>query len=607
MKKHILFIFLLLSAIGYAQNGINYKALIKDDLGNIVVNKTTNVLFSILQNEVEVYREVHTTNTDDNGLVIVTIGEGNVLLGVYDAINWEESNHSLTVQIDTGSGLINLGTTPFNAVPYALSAANVTGLEAIDEGSGVGWRLKGNDSEYYGNIGGDAVDLSNSITVSSTNGATGFISFASGLRTQASGNYSVAMGLQTTASNFAATALGNETIASGENTTALGRATLATGDNALATGRNTEATGTSSTAMGSYTEAIGHFSFAIGHESSASGETSIAMGRDTQASGENSTAMGNNTTASSLNSTAMGENTTASSVASTAMGGDTTASGAYSTAMGRNTTASGVYSTAMGFSTNSDAFRSIAIGSFNIGGGMPSSWTSTDPLFEIGNGSSNDNRNNAVTVLKNGNVGIGTHTPQDLLHLVGGHLRIGNETIEDGGSDILAFSSSLVPTVDGVDRLGGPNRKWLDVYATNGAIQTSDRREKKNIETLKYGLEEVLKMTPVSFNWKNKNNPDLKLGLIAQDIQTLIPEVVKSHSWEINEVSGELIKKELDRLGVYYSDLIPVLIKAIQEQQQIINNQKSIITKQDKTNVEQTKVLEALLSRVDALENINNQ
>ena len=138
--------------------------------------------------------------------------------------------------------------------------------------------------------------------------------------------------------------------------------------------------------------------------------------------------------------------------------------------------------------------------------------------------------------------------------------------------------------------MGNPSQRWTTVYATNGTINTSDRREKKNINALHYGLAEVLQMQPVSFNWKNKNSPDLKLGLIAQELQELIPEVVQSHAWEIDEVSGELSKKELERLGVYYSDLVPVLINAIKEQQKIIDKEQSINAKQS-TQVEHTLVV----------------
>ncbi|MEO1254470.1 MAG: tail fiber domain-containing protein, partial [Bacteroidota bacterium] len=69
-----------------------------------------------------------------------------------------------------------------------------------------------------------------------------------------------------------------------------------------------------------------------------------------------------------------------------------------------------------------------------------------------------------------------------------------------------------------------------------------------------YGLESILKMNPVSYNWKNNPGENKKLGLIAQELQEVIPEAV---------YKGET---EEDYMGVNYSDLIPVLIKAIQDQ-----------------------------------------
>jgi hypothetical protein len=149
------------------------------------------------------------------------------------------------------------------------------------------------------------------------------------------------------------------------------------------------------------------------------GNLSVAMGANTIASGRYSTALGINTTASGNESTAMGNSTIASDNASTAMGFSTTASGFTSTAMGVETIASGNYSTAMGYNTKAESFRSMAIGQYNVGGGNASSWISTDPLFEIGIGADADNRANAVTVLKNGNVGLGIATPGEKLQVNG--------------------------------------------------------------------------------------------------------------------------------------------------------------------------------------------
>ena len=72
-------------------------------------------------------------------------------------------------------------------------------------------------------------------------------------------------------------------------------------------------------------------------------------------------------------------------------------------------------------------------------------------------------------------------------------------------------------------------------------------------------------MQPKSYNWKNSTQKHKSLGLIAQEVAPIIKEIV---------VAQDNPEKTL---GISYVELIPILIKAIQEQQDIIGSQQSEI------------------------------
>lgn len=126
----------------------------------------------------------------------------------------------------------------------------------------------------------------------------------------------------------------------------------------------------------------------------------------------------------------------------------------------------------------------------------------------------------------------------------------------------VGVQGDLFPTFDGY-RLGTPTKRWTAVYAVNGTIQTSDARMKKGIANLRYGLNELMQLRPVSFQWKDDNNGQQHLGFIAQETQQVIPEAV------VQPTDAD------STLGMNYSTLIPVVIKSIQEQQGELETLKS--------------------------------
>jgi Hep_Hag. len=340
-------------------------------------------------------------------------------------------------------------------------------------------------------------------------------SFSIGIADTAKGNYSVALGYKASAIGNGAISIGNYSVASNYYATAMGWFTTASGQFSTAMGTYTVASINNATAMGSYT--------------TASGQVSTAMGSLTTASGGGSTAMGVGSTASEFVATAMGWNTVASGGLSTAMGRGTNATGNNSTSMGWNTIASGGVSTAMGYYTTAPSYCETVIGSNNTtyDVGSMNSWNTSDRLFVIGNGANSSSPSNAVTVLKNGNVGIGTSTPGYKL------------------------------TVNGT------------TWCSSGAWAGSDIRWKKNITEINNVLSNVLALKPVTYKWKTDEFPEMnfnnevQIGLVAQDVEKLFPSLVMTDNNGYKAVS--------------YEKLSVVLLEGMKEQQQVIVKQQDEI------------------------------
>lgn len=98
----------------------------------------------------------------------------------------------------------------------------------------------------------------------------------------------------------------------------------------------------------------------------------------------------------------------ASGLSSAAFNSSTLASGVSSTSFGFVSNASGDQSVSMGNFTNASSFSSLAIGMYNdtIAGSSRTMWNMTDPLFTVGNGTSDMDRRNAFLVRKNGNTSV---------------------------------------------------------------------------------------------------------------------------------------------------------------------------------------------------------
>ena len=264
-----------------------------------------------------VYAETQNSTTNSNGLFTTNIGSGTVISGSMASINWANDVYFIKSEIDLagGSNYTITGTQQLLSVPYALNAKNgipnggtanqvlakVNGtdfntawvtpssgttlptqtgndgkvlttngstlswetpnatpsqLEVFTTASGAkSYRIFERDTNNYGTLGNDAVDLSYSDQNGSNNGATGNGTFTAGYNNKASADGAVALGALNNASGLTSTALGVGNTASGQAATVSGFLNTASGGASTAMGFSVNAIGDGSVALGAYLNA----------------------------------------------------------------------------------------------------------------------------------------------------------------------------------------------------------------------------------------------------------------------------------------------------------------------------------------------------------------
>lgn len=450
MKKLILVSVLFFQFIGLAQNGINYKAIVKDGSGNILPNAPITIQFSILQSAlfINVYTESHSPTTDFNGLIIINIGEGSIISGDYTIIDWASDSHFLNVQIDTGSGLVDMGTTEFKTMPYAFQAENSTNaITAINV-------INVPTHNHLGNVwlGTESLTINTSVST------TGVLNL---------NNSNAGDGLRITSAGVD------------------GVYVASAGDDGIH--------------VASADDIGGVF---IGTNSGVHSESSIDINPDLILGGTANTGTGDDGIISSdLNYTSSDIRLKSNDAVIIHLDQDDNEEGQFQIKNGENTTVLDI----------KENGETTIIGTFIFAGSEV-----IGPIFELS--------------------------------------AIGNLTI-------------------------------------NGSLtQFSDIRLKKDIEELPYGLNEILQLQPKAYHWKNRKNTHKSLGLIAQEVQPIINDIVSEKD------------NEQKTMGINYIELIPILINAIKEQQEIIKEQDSEITTLTSELMITNKTQKAINNRLIQLE-----
>ncbi len=120
-----------------------------------------------------------------------------------------------------------------------------------------------------------------------------------------------------------------------------------------------------------------------------------------------------------------------------------------------------------------------------------------------------------------------------------------------------------------------------DVFRSGSDNFTSDARLKKDVKDMENALDIINALDPKTYQFKTEEYQSLHLpkdkqfGLIAQELQEVLPELVSPVSFpEQRDEEGNVISESFEFLTVEYVSLIPVLTAGIKEQQQIIEQQQ---------------------------------
>lgn len=411
----------------------------------------------------------------------------------------------------------------------------------------------GFESLYYNTTGGNNVAMGYRTLYSNTSGIFNVALGSAALRDNTTGSSNMASGFLALGNNTSGSnniALGTNAMhdnISGDTNIALGPFTLysnTTGSNNIAFGQdalNSNTTGGNNIASGFHAlnaNTIGYSNIAIGSnslQSNTSATRNIAIGEGT-----------------------LSANITGSSNVAIGVGAGIQSLGSGNIFMGRNAGWSETGSNKL-YIENSLSSTPLIYGDFN-----------TDVLGF------------------NAKVGIGTQMPAVPLQITSGI----DATLGNGTGQILLgleHAANLVLDNNEIQARNNGVATTLYLQAAGGnvnvggaVVHASDRRLKRDIVDISYGLKAVMQLEPKEYFWKGKTQEYKSLGLIAQEVDEVIKNVVT-------------YDKEIDRYGVSYTELIPVLIKAIQEQQKVIETQ-------NKHSETQSEEISSLESRLQVLE-----
>jgi hypothetical protein len=556
MKKLLLCLVVIsitLSAFTQAPQKMSYQCVLRNASGALITNQSVGLKISILQGTPSgtvIYSETYSPNpqTNANGLLTIEIGGGTPVTGTFSAINWASGPFYIKTETDpTGGTTYTItGTSQLLSVPYALyaktaatadynSLLNLPSLNISNWNTAYGW---GNHAGLYRPVG----------WVPAWSDVTGKPAFAT---VATSGSYDDLSNKPTILNSQWTTSGSNIYYNTGDvgigNSSPDGLLELYT--NSTITYPHlllTESEGDYSRLMFKNTAAATKNWAIAGRSNSTDGDSRLNFWYWDGSSGENIMSITGNGT----------------------VGIGTTDPESILEVHSNTTYVNGITP----IIRISDNYKSWNIG---LGDG--------GDRFSI----ASDNYAERLTVLKsNGNVGIGPVSPEYKLD-VAGNLNIINGRYGDAlwcnGSQALwwngtyfswGFSGTFNYFADPIT-IGNVTEPtgyalWVQGNAwSTGAFLSSDARYKKNISEIENALDKIIKIRGTSFLYRTDEFKDyqfadgLQFGFIAQELENVFPEMVKTDSNGYKSVN--------------YNEMIPVLVEAVKEQQKQIEELKQLV------------------------------
>lgn len=241
-------------------------------------------------------------------------------------------------------------------------------------------------------------------------------------------------------------------------------------------------------------------------------------------------------------------------------------------------------------------------GSFNIGGGFYPSGNSNGNVgvdVEVGGSAgervnlgsefrvstTSSGLNSGVQTIVNGSSTLN----RGFWGLVNGdNNNVGMELSVNGGTSNIGLivNAETAAQLNGNTTITGNLVVNGNIEHTGSITQTSDRNLKENIQPLENGVSTIMKLRPTSYNFRGdgeykglKLSRGLHYGLIAQEVEEVLPSLVKDNKHTYlapaegagpNNSEEKTEVKNMNYKTMNYTELIPVLIKAVQEQQEEI-------------------------------------